>query len=88
MPKVLKKMRNITMRTLKHLLFAAAFIFCISISASAQKKDGRKTPPKDPPPVVVVKDEKEKEKPRDDKNRGNDNRGKKPQAYFFRMEDK
>ncbi len=87
MPEDLQRMRKITMRTLRQLIFAAAFIFCISISASAQKDDERKPPPKKDPPVVVVKGGKEREKPKEDKNRGNDNRGKKPQAYFFRMED-
>ncbi len=57
------------------------------MSASAQKNDDKKPPPKKDPPTVVVKGDKGKEKPKDDKNRGNDNRGKKPQAYFFRMEE-
>lgn len=56
------------------------------MSASAQKDDGKRTPPKERPPVVVVKGDKG-EKPRDDKNRGNDNKGKKPQAFLIKIDD-
>jgi hypothetical protein len=92
MPNDLQKLRDTKMRTLKQLILAAAFIFCISMSASAQKNGNKKPPPKEgKPPVVVVKGDKgdkgDKERPKDEKNRGNDNRGKKPPAYFFRMEE-
>jgi len=86
MPNDSQKLRDTKMKTLKQLILAAAFIFCISMSASAQKNDGKKTPPKENPPRVVVKGDKgDKEKPREDK-RDNDNRGKKPQAYFYKTE--
>ncbi|MDQ6787945.1 MAG: hypothetical protein M3033_14155 [Acidobacteriota bacterium] len=76
------------MRALKQLVLVAAFIFCISMSASAQNNDGKKTPPKDgQPPVVVVKGKDNREKPKEDKNRGNDNRGKKPQAFLLKTDD-
>ena len=64
----------------KQLLFTVAFIFCISMTASAQ--DGKKLPKKDPPVVVV---EPKKDKPKEDKPRdnNNNNKGKKPQTFFL-----
>ncbi len=86
MLKDLQTVRKIIMNTLKQLILVAAFVFCVTMSTSAQNNDGKKTPPKGTPPVVVVKG-KEKEKPKEDKNRDNDNRGKKPQAVLFKTED-
>lgn len=67
------------MKTLKHILFTIAVLFCFSIVASAQKQD--KKPPKDPP-VVVVKDRKDKDKPKEDKDK-KDNVKKPPMEYYL-----
>jgi hypothetical protein len=76
----IKVEEKITMKILKKLLLATAFVFCVSLSASAQTNEGKKTPPKEKPPVVVVK---EKPKPKEDKP-NDDNRVKKPQAFIFK----
>jgi len=66
-----------TMKNFKQLLFAAAFVAAVSISASAQKEGDKKPPPKEgKPPVIVVVP---KEKPKEDKPKSD----KKPQAIIF-----
>jgi hypothetical protein len=69
---------------LKQFFYTVAFIFCISMTASAQ--DGRKPPPKKvDPPRVIVRDDK-KPPPKGEKPRNDDNKGKKPQAFFLNTE--
>ena len=67
-----------TMKNFKQLLFAAAFVAAVSVSASAQKEGDKKTPPpkEGKPPVIVVVP---KEKPKEDKPKSD----KKPQAIIF-----
>ncbi len=75
---------KIEMKTLKQLLFAIAIVLGISMTASAQKGDDKKTPPKsgNPPVIVVVpKDKPKEEKPKPDERR------KKPEAFLFRFAD-
>ncbi len=77
-----KKENKNVMKTLKQLLFALAVVIGISMTASAQDRDGRKPPPKNnKPPIVVV----EPKRPKEDKPKDNDkdNRGKKPQAMLL-----
>ena len=71
------------MKNFKQLLFAAAFVVAVSISASAQKDGEKKTPKKDgnPPVIVVVP---KGDKPKGDKPKGD----KKPQAINFNSRDK
>jgi hypothetical protein len=68
------------MKTLKQLLFTAALIVAVSISALAQKDGDKKTPPKDKTPVIPVTP---KEKPKEDKPKGD----KKPGAIIFGNKD-
>ncbi len=76
-----KVKEEMMMKILKKLLLTLAFVFCVSVYASAQTNEPKKTPPKDgKPPVVVVK---EKPKPKEDKP-NDDKRVKKPQAFLFR----
>ena len=70
------------MKILKQLIFAVAVVFCVSITASAQKDEG-KTPKKGNPPIIVPGGK----KPKEDKPKDEDRR-KKPQInFFFRSED-
>ena len=73
------------MKILKQIFLIAAFVFGISIAASAQDRDRDKRPPKNNPPVIVPgkkPDDKPKEnRPKED-DRDKDNRGKKPQIVL------
>lgn len=62
------------MKVLKHILFTAALVIGISITASAQSTQPKKPPPKPDPPIVKVPD-KTKPPPREEKPKGD---GKKP----------
>jgi hypothetical protein len=41
------------MKVLRKVLFLFGLSVCLSLSASAQKNDGKKPPPKGTPPVVI-----------------------------------
>jgi hypothetical protein len=85
MPQIDKGKRKIAMKTVKKLLLTVAFVFCISLSASAQQqqeRDGKKPTKKNPPVIPIVPKDKSKDDKKKDE-RENDNRGKKPQAFIF-----
>jgi hypothetical protein len=63
------------MRVLRQILFTAAMVIGVALTASAQSSEQpKRPPPKDPPPKVVVPQDKKPPPPRDDK-KGD---GKKP----------
>jgi len=65
-------------KILTHIFFAAAMMFCFSMTTMAQKQGEKPArPPKEPPPVIVPgkKPEPKDEKPKEDK--------KKPQTTVF-----
>lgn len=70
------------MKILKHLLLMTVFVVGLSMTATAQKNDDQKRPPKNPPTIDPGKKE-PKEKPPSNDNRNNDNRGKKPSGIIF-----
>lgn len=77
------------MKILKQLFLAIALVVGISITASAQKPDGKKPPPKEQPPVVPVEPKKPKEeKPKDNDKDDKDNKGKKPEISFYLSENR
>lgn len=61
------------MKVLRKMIFLAAITVGFSLTATAQRQDDKKPPPKDPPKIRV---EDKKDKPKDDKrdDRRNDNR--------------
>lgn len=70
------------MNNFKQLLIAIALVIGLSMTASAQRNDGKKTPPKEGnPPVIIPKDKPREDKPKDDGNKNN--KGKKPEIFFL-----
>jgi len=72
------------MKLLQQILFAAIFAVCLTLTVSAQRNQEEK---KEKPPKERVEIKPEQKPPRNNENnnnnRGNENRPKKPQAYFL-----
>ena len=70
------------MKIFKHLLFISIFVVGFSMTATAQRNDDQKRPPKDPPKINPEKKDPPKNNPPKN-NPGNDNRGKKPNGIIY-----
>lgn len=78
------------MKFLQQILLAAIVVIGFSLTASAQRPEEKKKPPKE---NAEIKPQENKKPPKNNENRNNENRneenkGKKPQTYFLLSENR